>query len=103
MRKVILVLPAIVIAGVMVFAALWAWQGAPDWVATWTVSRPELTVWAVRSAAIGIAAAAQAILLAPVGATIFGRGPVDSAMTFTAATICAVALVSAVACGLAGR
>jgi hypothetical protein len=103
MRQVILVLPAAIIAGVMVFAGLWAWQGAGDWVLDWNVGRPDVAVWAVRSAAIGIMAAAQVILLAFVGTRLYGRGPADSALVFTAGAVCALACVSALACGLAGR
>jgi hypothetical protein len=103
MRNVMVVLPATLIAAVMVFAGLWAWNAAADWVLDFNVSRPEVAVWAVRSAAVGAIAAAQVVLLALVGARLYGRGKVDSAMAFTAGAVCAVACVSAVAFGLAGR
>ena len=103
MRNLMIVVPAIVIAGVMVFAGLWAWQGAGEWILDWNVTRPEVAVWAVRSGAVGVIAAAQVILLAVVGARLYGRGRMDSAMAFTAGAVCAVACVSAVAFGLAGR
>ena len=80
MRQLILVLPATVIAAAMVFAGLWAWQGAGDWVLDWGLSRPEVAVWAVRSAGVGAIAAAQVILLALVCTRLYGRGPLDSAL-----------------------
>jgi hypothetical protein len=84
MRNVMVVLPATLIAAVMVFAGLWAWNAAADSVLDFNVSRPEVAVWAVRSAAVGAIAAAQVVLLALVGARLYGRGKVDSAMAFTA-------------------
>jgi hypothetical protein len=96
-------MPATVVAAVLVIAGLWAWNAAGDWVLDWNVTRPEVAVWAVRSAAVGAIAAAQVVLLALVGARVYGRGRVDSAMAFTAGAVCAVACVSAVAFGLAGR
>jgi len=103
MRNLVIVVPAVLIAGLMVFAGLWAWQGAGDWVLDWNVTRPEVSVWAVRSGAVGVIAAAQVILLAVVGARLYGGGRIDSAMAFTAGAVSAAACVSAVAFGLAGR
>ncbi len=74
-----------------------------DWVLDWGLSRPDVAVWAVRSAGVGAIAAAQVILLALVCARLYGRGRVDSALAFTAGAVCALACVSALACGLAGR
>ena len=99
----LIVPPATLVAGAMVFAGLWAWNGAGDWVLDWNVTRPEVAVWAVRSAAVGAIAAAQLVLLVLVGARLYGKGKFDSAMALTAGVVCAVACVSAVAFGLAGR
>ena len=103
MRNTLVAFPAALMAGVMVFASLRAWNAAGDWVLDWNVTRPEVSVWAVRCAAVGVIAAAQVILLALVGARLYGRGKLDSALTVTAGAVCAVACVSAVAFGLAGR
>jgi hypothetical protein len=103
MRQVILVLPASIVAGVLVVAGLWAWNGAADWVLDWGVGRPDIAVWAVRSAAIAVIAAAQVILLSLVGAKLYGRGAADSAIAFSVGAICAMASLSAAACAFYGR
>jgi len=103
MRKLLIVLSATAVAAAMVIAGLWAWNTASDQVLDWNVTRPEVAAWAVRSAAVGAIAAAQVILLALVGARLYGRGKVDSVLALAAGAVCAVACVSAVAFGLAGR
>ena len=103
MWKFVVAVPSALLAGALVFAALWAWQGAGDFVSGWDVARPEVVVWAVKCGAVAAVAAAQVILLALVGARLYGRGPVDSALAFTAGAVCVMACVSAAAFGLAGR
>ena len=103
MRNAMIVMPATAIAAVMVFAGLWAWNAAGEWVLDWKVTRPEVAVWAIRSGAVGAIAAAQVILLALVAVRIYGKGRIDAAFALTAGAVCAVACVSAVAFGLAGR
>jgi len=87
----------------MVMTALWAWQGAGDLVLGWEVARPDLVEWAVRSGAIAIFAAAQLVILFLIAGRIFRRGTFDVIVGFTAAAVFALASVSAIACGLAGR
>jgi hypothetical protein len=85
---------------------LWAWQHAAE-VATDTLgstAQPYVAKWAVRSAAIAAAAAAQAVLLTAVVGRVYGRqGALDAVLRLSALLVFAVALVSAVALGLAGR
>ena len=102
--KVLTVPLAAAVGGALVVAGLWAWQGAPDMALDWGAGRPEVATWAIRSAAVAVIAAAQVVLLALVAGRIFQRrGTFDTVLTFTAVAVVALASVSAVACGLAGR
>lgn len=103
MLKGMLVIPMALLAGAMVVAGLWAWQGAPDMVLDWSLSRPEIATWAMRSAAVAIMAAAQAVLVLLVAGRVYRRGTFDAVLAFTAVTVFALASVSAIACGLASR
>jgi hypothetical protein len=103
MRNAILLMSAAVLAGAMVVGGLWAWQSAGDLALDWEVGRPEVTAWAVRSAAVAAVAAAQVILLAVVGGRLYGRRTFDAALTVAAIAVFALASVGAVACRLAGR
>ena len=76
MRNAIVLISAAVLAGAMVVGGLWAWQSAAELTLGWDVARPDLILWAVRSAAVAMAAAAQVILLAVVGGRLYGRGSV---------------------------
>jgi hypothetical protein len=103
MRNAIVLISAAVLAGAMVVGGLWAWQSAAELTLGWDVARPDLILWAVRSAAVAMAAAAQVTLLAVVGGRLYGRGAFDTALCATAVMVFAIASVGAVACGLAGR
>jgi hypothetical protein len=59
--------------------------------------------WAVRSAAVAAIAGAQIILMSWLIGRIYRRGTFDSVMTFAATAVLALAAVSAIACGFAGR
>src|SRR5690349_13273140 len=94
---------ALFAAGLVVFG-LWAWQSAPDIaIESWGAARPEVAAWAVRSGAVAAVAAAQAILMSLVAGRVYRRGAFDAIIGLAAGAIFAIALVSAVACGLAGR
>ena len=68
------------------------------------MSRPYVAKWAVRSAAVAAAAAAQGVLLvAVVGRVYARRGALDDVLRLSALLVFTVATVSAVALGLAGR
>jgi hypothetical protein len=85
----------------MMVGALWSWQGALRLSAAAT--RPEIELWAVRSGAIALAALAQAILLTCVVGRVYRRGFPGEMLRLAAGLVGAVALVSAVALGLAGH
>ena len=98
---------AAVAVGLMVLG-LWAWQHAAEVATDGGAARPYVAKWAVRSAAVAAAAAAQAVVLVVVVGRVYGRrgappGAVDAVLRLTALLVFAVAAVSAVALGLAGR
>lgn len=104
MRSVWITGTAAVFAAGLIVVALWAWQSASDIaIEYWGAGRPEVAAWSVRSAAVSVIAAAQAIAVAFVAGRVFRRGAFDTALVFTAGALFAVGLVSALACGVAGR
>ena len=93
-----------IVAVALMVVALWAWQHAAEVASDGGAARPYVAAWAVRSAAVAAAAAAQGVLLVAVVGRVYQRhGPVDAALRLSAAIVFMVALVSAVALGLAGR
>jgi hypothetical protein len=109
---------AAVIAVGLVVAGLWAWNEAGRLAMFW--NRPDVGAWGIRSGAVASAAGAQALLLACVAGKLFRRGVAVGSETagsagaprrdvlgmglkIGAGVVCAGALVSAVALGLAGR
>ena len=83
---------------------LWAWQHSAEVASDGGAARPYVAKWAVRSAAVAAAAAAQAILLIAVVGRAYNRhGVLDDVLRLSSILVFAVALVSAVALGLAGR
>jgi hypothetical protein len=87
---------------VLMIAALWAWSRAGALSASAT--RPEVEQWAVRSAAVGVAAVAQLVLLTFVAGKLYQqRRLATDALRLSAGLVAGIALVSAVALGLAGR
>ena len=69
----------------------------------WGLERAAVALWAVRSAAIGAAASAQAVLLVFVIGRLYRRDWFSDFLGFSAALLFALALVGAVALGLASR
>ena len=96
------VVGSLVTVGLM-FVALYAWRHASVIAGDWEASRPYVAAWAVRSAAIAVAAAAQVILLTVVVGRLYPRQLVDEVLRLTAVLIGTVALVSALALAFAGR
>ncbi len=86
----------------LVFLSLWGWRHAAELVAE-HATRPYVAAWAVRSAAIAAAASAQAILLTLVVGGIYPRRLSDDVLRVLAGLVGSIALVSAIALGLAGR
>jgi len=101
--KVVSGLFLILFSATAVVAGLWYGQQSQDLVLDWGLGRPNVAVWAVRSAAVAAIAAAQVILLVPVIGGIYRRGTADTVAAYTAAVIFALASVSAIACGFLGR
>jgi hypothetical protein len=88
----------------LVLVSLWTWQHAAEVASDGGAARPYVATWAVRSAAVAAAAAAQAVLLvAVVGRVYRARGALDDVLRLSAVLVFVLALVSAVALGLAGR
>ena len=85
----------------MVVAGLWAWNDARN-LADGT-TRPDVTLWAIRSAAVAVAAAAQAMVVTFIVGRIYRRDLFSDMLRVFAGLISAIALVSAIALGLAGR
>lgn len=103
MRTVLLVGGAVA-SGALTVLALWAWQNAAEVAGDAAPARPYVATLAVRSAAIAAAAAAQAVLLVVVVGRIYGRtGVLEDVLRLSTVLVFVVALVSAVALGLAGR
>lgn len=91
----------VALATSLMILALWAWQQAGH--IAIEVDRPELVRWAVRCAAVAAAAMAQAVLLILVIGNVYRTRTLDLALRFLTAGVFAVALVSAIALGLASR
>ena len=86
----------------LVVLGLWGWRHAADIVAD-HASRPYVAAWAVRSAAIAAVAGAQAILLTLVVGRLYPWRLADEIFRVLAGLVVSVALVSAIALGLAAR
>jgi len=94
----------------MVVASLWCWQNAAHLVRAWDPDKPDVAAWAVRSAAVAVAALAQVVLLTFVAAAVFepdaprrGGGRLPDVLRWSAATVAVLAIASATALALAGR
>ena len=89
---------------VLLVVGLWAWQHAAEVASDGGAARPYVAAWAVRSAAVAAGAAAQAVLLIAVVGRVYRReGALEDVLRLSAVLVFVVALVSAVALGLAGR
>jgi signal transduction histidine kinase len=91
----------LLIATGLIFVSLWAWQQAPH--LQLDADRPEIILWAVRTAAVAAAALAQTVILVLVIGNIYRTRAIDVLFRFLTAAVFAVSLVSAIALGLAGR
>jgi hypothetical protein len=85
----------------LVVAALWSWREAND--IAGNAARPDLALWAVRSGALAAVAGAQVLIVTFAVGAIYRRRAFDEAVRLLAGVVCTVALVGAVALGLAGR
>jgi hypothetical protein len=103
MRRVLMTLLGVILVVGLLVAALWGWQRAES-VVTWVGwEKRTIGAWAVRCAAVALAAVAQAVLLSAVVERVYRRDAVCSAMKLSALFVCMVCTASAIALGLAGR
>lgn len=104
MRSVVTIVSAGVLAAGLVVLGLWAWQSAGDIaIEYWGAGRPEMATLSVRSAAVGVIAAAQVIAAVFVAGRLFRRGTFDLVVTLSAGLVVALAMIGALACGTAAR
>jgi hypothetical protein len=101
MASKVLILLGILISVGLLLIALWAWQQAPH--LAFNEDRPDVVMWAVRTAAIAAGALAQTVLLVLVVGNIYRTRAVDVLLRVLTAGVFAVSLVSAIALGLVGR
>lgn len=99
MRAKTVVLVGSVWAIGMMMAAMGAWQSADDIASG--ASRPDLAIWAVRCGAIGVAAAAQVVVLTVVRKS--GRDLFADVLRASAAVVFTLGLIGAVVLAVAGR
>ncbi len=85
----------------MVVAGIWAWQSAFRFADGTT--RPDVTLWALRSGAVALAAVAQVILMTFLARVFYPRDGFSAFLRMAAGLVAAIAMISAIALGLAGR
>jgi len=85
----------------MVVLSMVAWSRAFRW--SESATRPDVALWAVRSAAVALAAGAQAILTSTLLRSMYRRDLFSDLLRKLAGAVAAIALISAIALGLAGR
>jgi hypothetical protein len=103
MRSMMQLVLAMAGAAALVIAGLFAWQAAADWVSEWPVNRPELVIWAIRCGAIAAVTLGQLLAVRFAFSAIYRRRLLDDLLRLSTAVACVIALVSALALGLAGR
>jgi hypothetical protein len=91
----------LVVSTALILISLWAWQQAPH--LQMDADKPEVILWAVRTASVAAGALAQTVLLVLVIGNIFRTRAIDVLFRVLTAAVFAVSLVSAIALGLAGR
>ncbi len=101
MARRILITVGIVVSATLILISLWAWQQGPHLANE--ADRPDIILWAVRTASIAAGALAQTILLVLVIGNIYRTRAIDVLFRFMTGMVFAVSLVSAIALGLAGR
>jgi len=86
------------VAVVLVVVSLWAWAHAKHWVGG--AGRPDLALWAVRSAVVAALAGAQVLGLTFVVGVFYDRDRTGEMMRLAAGFVCTTALVGAIAMGI---
>jgi hypothetical protein len=90
------------ISVILLVGALWGWQNADELVMRWRMTG-ESAIWGARCAAIGIAAAAQVIMLSVIGRWVYQRDMVSDILRLCGMLVVMLAGATAVALALAGR
>lgn len=90
-----------VVSIVLTVFGIWAWSQSPNLAAN--TSRPDVAGLAVRSGAIGVIAISQLVLLIWVVGNLFRRNLADDLLKLLSLCVSAIALIAAVALGLASR
>lgn len=103
MTRTILCFLGALSACALVITGLYFWQRADDWALDWGAGRPDLAAWSVRSAGIGLIAAAQAIFIPAVVWALYRRGRADSVVAISATGLFVLTCAAAVAFNFAGR
>jgi hypothetical protein len=101
MMSRILIFAGMVGAAALMVVALRVWQLAPH--IAFDADRPEIVVYAVRTAAVAVAALAQTVLVVLVLGNIYRTRTSDVILRLLAVTVLMVSLVSAIALSLAAR
>ena len=91
------------IALVLLVGAMWMWHHSEDLIVEWGVERAAVALWALRVACIAAAAAAQTMLVVYVIGQLYRRDRFSDLLGASAALLFVLALVGAVALGLASR
>jgi hypothetical protein len=87
-----------IVAIALVIVALWGLGQAPQLAEN--ADRPDLALWAVRSAAIAALAGAQVLGLSFVVELFYNRDRLGELCRLAAGVVCTVALVSAITLGI---
>ncbi len=103
MRLTIRIASAVFVSALLLIAALWTWESAPDLAADMQTGRPEAAIWAARSAAMAAGALAQTILLYFVIGRMYPRRLLDDVLRLCFGIACVLACVSAIALSMAAR
>ncbi|CAN5437792.1 hypothetical protein BH10PLA1_BH10PLA1_04160 [soil metagenome] len=91
------------VAMTMMIAALWLWQYAPAAAMQYRVAERSVFAMAGRCAAVALIAAAQWLIISSVVGAVYRTSRLDRAFCRVAGLVCGVAMISAVALGLASR
>lgn len=86
----------------LLLSALWAWQNADELALRWHLIG-DWAAWGARCGAIGIAAAAQVIVLSIIGRCIYNRDLITDILRLGGVLVVMLCGVAAVALALAGR
>jgi hypothetical protein len=89
-------------AVLLLLGALWGWQNADDLALRWRLSG-DWAAWGARCAAVGVASAAEVLMLTVIGRWIYQRDLVSDILRLGGLLVFMLASVTAVALALAGR